>query len=101
MVMTRTGKGVVQIALRLPEELRDQIRYLAAQNGRSLNSEIIARIERSFQQDEADYVSMPMVQFRRTLELALREVMDDFQRQAEEKAEAKPAAKTERQKTER
>jgi hypothetical protein len=89
MVMPRTGNGVVQIALRLPEQLRDQIKHVATQNGRSINSEIIARIEQSFEQDEADYVSMPMSQFRRTLEIALRTVMDDFQKEADRKTEAK------------
>lgn len=89
MVMPRTGNGVVQIALRLPEHLRDQIKHVAATNGRSINSEILARLERSFQQDHDDFVSMPMVQFRETLEHAMRTVMNDLQRDAQEKMDAK------------
>lgn len=86
MVMPRTGNGVVQIALRLPEPLRDQIRSAAAESGRSINSEIVARLEGSFEKQEADYVSMPMRQFRATLEHAIRTVVHDFEYEEEQKA---------------
>lgn len=95
MVMPRTGNGVVQIALRLPEPLRDQIRNAAVENGRSINSEIVARLEGSFEQQEADYMSMPMRQFRAALEHAIRDVVYGFNYEEERKA-AKRASERKR-----
>ncbi len=37
-----------QMKLRLPEQLRDQVAEAAGQNGRSLNAEIVKRLEWSF-----------------------------------------------------
>lgn len=49
MVQPRAGTGgVVQIALRLPVEMRDKIKEAAFISGRSINSEILARLEASF-----------------------------------------------------
>lgn len=39
--------------LRLPDGMRDRIARLAADNGRSMNSEIIDRLEKSFEVDES------------------------------------------------
>ena len=47
MVQPRAGQGAVQIALRLSPELRDAIRAVADKNGRSMNSEIVRRLEES------------------------------------------------------
>ncbi|MFC4624231.1 Arc family DNA-binding protein [Daeguia caeni] len=41
MVQPRAGQGTVQIALRLPPDLRDRIKEAAEKHGRSINSEII------------------------------------------------------------
>ncbi|WJR66944.1 Arc family DNA-binding protein [Neorhizobium sp. CSC1952] len=48
MVQPRAGQGSVQIALRLPEELRDRIRRHAEENGRSMNSQIVHMLEYAF-----------------------------------------------------
>lgn len=48
MVQPRAGQGAVQIALRLQPDLRDRIKLAAEQNGRSINSEIIAALEDAF-----------------------------------------------------
>lgn len=48
MVQPRAGQGAVQIALRMSPEMRDRIREAADANGRSMNSEIIARLESTF-----------------------------------------------------
>lgn len=41
-----------QYKLRMPPELKDEISKLAEQNGRSMNAEIIARLEQSIVNEE-------------------------------------------------
>jgi hypothetical protein len=41
------SRGVDQFVLRFPDGLREQIRQLAEQSGRSMNAEIIARLEQT------------------------------------------------------
>lgn len=40
-----------QLKLRLPSELKDRITKAAAENGRSVNAEILSRLDRSFDDD--------------------------------------------------
>jgi hypothetical protein len=40
-------RGWDQVTVRLPPGMRDKINEIAAQNGRSANAEIVARLERS------------------------------------------------------
>ncbi|MBU2359477.1 MAG: Arc family DNA-binding protein, partial [Alphaproteobacteria bacterium] len=47
--MAKAGRGSDQFPLRLPEGLRDEIKKLAEQAGRSMNAELIARLEDSLQ----------------------------------------------------
>jgi hypothetical protein len=42
------SRGSDQFNLRLPEGMRDRIAEVAKANGRSMNSEIVARLESSF-----------------------------------------------------
>ncbi|MCT7665696.1 Arc family DNA-binding protein [Shinella kummerowiae] len=46
--MARAGRGDDQYMVRFPEGLRDRIKEAAEQNGRSMNSEIIDKIELGF-----------------------------------------------------
>lgn len=48
----RPGRGSDQFPLRLPDGMRDKIGAAATENGRSMNAEIVARLEGSF--DDAD-----------------------------------------------
>jgi hypothetical protein len=43
---------VVQIGVRLEEELRRRLERVASQRGQSMNAEIVERLRRSFQSDE-------------------------------------------------
>lgn len=45
------GGDAEKFLVRLPEGLRDQIKTTAAQNLRSMNSEIVYRLAQSFQPD--------------------------------------------------
>ena len=41
----KVSRGSEQFVLRLPDGMRDRLKNLAAENGRSVNAEIIARLE--------------------------------------------------------
>lgn len=43
------SRGSEQFVVRFPDGMRDRIRDAAEQNGRSMNAEIIARLEGSFE----------------------------------------------------
>lgn len=45
--MTRKPKDMVPLQVRMPEELRKKLKRMAAQDRRSMNAEIIWRLERS------------------------------------------------------
>ena len=47
--MAKASRGDDQYMLRFPEGLRDRIKTAADLNGRSMNSEIVARLEKSFE----------------------------------------------------
>lgn len=47
--MAKAGRGDDQYMVRFPEGLRGRIKAKAEENGRSMNSEIVARLEESFQ----------------------------------------------------
>lgn len=42
------GRGSAQVALRLPQNLRDRIKWAAQAAGRSMNTEIAMALERAF-----------------------------------------------------
>lgn len=45
------SRGSDQFNLRFPDGMREELKILAAQNGRSLNAEIIQRLERTLTSD--------------------------------------------------
>ena len=45
MAKGRVGRGADQFPLRLPEGLRDRLKVFAESNGRSMNAEILSRLE--------------------------------------------------------
>lgn len=46
MANERVGRGSDQIKLRVPAGMREELKKAAKVNGRSMNAEIIARLER-------------------------------------------------------
>jgi len=50
--MVRKPSDISQLKVRLPERLRRNIESEAATHDRSMNAEIVSRLERSFQKDE-------------------------------------------------
>ncbi|NSY12471.1 Arc family DNA-binding protein [Agrobacterium vitis] len=49
MVENKPGRGSDQFPLRLPDGMRDRIKQESENSGRSMNAEIVARLERSLQ----------------------------------------------------
>ena len=50
------GNLTIQYNLRWSEEMRDKIAAAAKENTRSMNQEIIARLEQSFENDQSSYM---------------------------------------------
>jgi hypothetical protein len=50
--MARKQSDTVQLKLRFPEKLRQRIEVAAGRNQRSMNSEIVHRLEQSFEKDD-------------------------------------------------
>jgi len=64
----KTQHGYVQSAVRMPPELRDELREAAESHGRTMNAEILARL----QSDKLDAVMSELTD----LKAMLRKVMD-------------------------
>lgn len=60
--------------VRLPDGMRDKIAELAKQNSRSMNAEIVARLERTFSQEspQSDDIVVTMSQFDKIIEDAIQ-----------------------------
>lgn len=54
--MGRPPIQLPRVTFRFPEELRDRLQSSATSNGRSLNEEVVARLEKSFVLDEDDFM---------------------------------------------
>lgn len=52
MKQLRPGREAAQFQVRMTRALRDQIARLAEANGRSMNAEIIARLEKTLEDDD-------------------------------------------------
>jgi hypothetical protein len=70
--MVRKSKQLRPVMTRIPEGLRRKIEREAEQNGRSMNAEIIHRLESSFRR-QTDQL------FARRLDAVLRDVQDNKQ----------------------
>ncbi|PTM96485.1 Arc family DNA-binding protein [Mycoplana dimorpha] len=46
--MAKIGRGSEQAMIRLPDGMRDRLKEEAKKNGRSMNAEIVARLEATF-----------------------------------------------------
>lgn len=47
----KAGRGSDQFMLRLPEGMRDRIKFAADSNGRSMNAEIVSALEAAYPQE--------------------------------------------------
>jgi len=63
-----------QLKIRLPLELKEKITQSAANHGRSINSEVVARLEQSFANDEKP--SNQYVDISKALGLIFDEIQD-------------------------
>lgn len=51
----KTPRGSDQFPLRLPDGMRDRIKSAADENGRSMNAEIVAALEKAFPTADAEF----------------------------------------------
>src|SRR3982750_4352569 len=56
------GRGADQFPLRLPEGMREQIKSLAEENGRSMNQEILEILREQFPDPPSDYELMDQLE---------------------------------------
>jgi hypothetical protein len=91
----RTGSETVQLKLRFTERLRARIAHAAGKSGRSMNAEIVHRIEQSFMRDEKSMLAdgvirSAMMDVIEVLSKAFPEVAERFGR-SEAQRDAKEA----------
>jgi len=53
-----------QFVLRFPDGMRDKIKHAAAENGRSMNAEVVDRLERSFRPDARSLSDLLAAEFK-------------------------------------
>lgn len=69
------SRDIVPLGLRMPPEVKEQIEAAAKANGRSMNAEIVARLQASFEASQrSDAVSLEEIigAFARMMQLAIR-----------------------------
>ena len=52
MTDQKPGRGSEQFPLRMPDGMRDALKVAADRNGRSMNAELVARLQASFGEEE-------------------------------------------------
>lgn len=67
-----------QMKLRLPRTLRDEIEAAAKANNRSMNSEIVARLTRTFATDIFEHDHKPTTGFAAELAAHIERVMEKY-----------------------
>lgn len=64
--MGRIARGSEQAMIRMPDGMRDELRAVAERNGRSMNAEIVARLENSLRLS-SDMIVNAILGFRESL----------------------------------
>lgn len=72
----RTTRTSDQVTIRLPEGMREEINRLAAENGRSANAEIVARLSKSMSQARSSEVDIICEHVDRSLALAVKAIVE-------------------------
>lgn len=72
-----------QYMLRFPDGMRDTLKHFAAENKRSLNAEIIARLQLTLRQETLDHLALPEGKWQDIIERAVRTVLAERDDKAE------------------
>ena len=75
--MKQTTAESDKFMLRLPDGMRDQLKAVAAENGRSMNAEIVIRLERSFRAPE-DQLRANNPAFQGFMLMAMESIADTY-----------------------
>lgn len=70
--MAKAGRGDDQYMVRFPEGLRDKVKAAAADNSRSMNSEIVARLEETFRSPFPDMSGYDLAAMVKRLDATVR-----------------------------
>lgn len=65
-----------QFTVRLPPGMRDKLKEVAQQNGRSANAEIVARLERTLDPAQSPEVAAMQKAFKEELDKAVRLILE-------------------------
>ncbi|MFE3836940.1 Arc family DNA-binding protein [Pseudogemmobacter sonorensis] len=79
MAQESESRSLDKVIVRLPDGMRDRIKAAAEGNNRSMNAEIVARLDGSFTQSPEEFVGEAAVKIQAGLD-ALKEQADHFQR---------------------
>lgn len=86
--MAKAGRGAEQVMVRLPDGMRETLKEIAADNGRSMNAEIVERLTSSMQWP---MISLPQDLYDKVVELPVgilseleREIKNDIERRVSE-----------------
>jgi len=71
----RSPQNEDKYVLRFPDGMRDTLKQHAADNKRSLNAEIIARLQLTLRQDTLDHLALPEGKWQDIIERAVRTVL--------------------------
>ena len=73
---------VVQIGVRLEEQLRRRLERVASQRGQSMNAEIVERLRRSFQSDEdkTDLIARAIIDTYPDIADRIEEIVAEYRR---------------------
>lgn len=69
-----------KMMMRLPPGMREKIAEAAKDSGRSMNAEVVARLEQSFENDDASAAQAEKVEYLEGQITELWQAIDDLQR---------------------
>ena len=86
--MAKAGRGADQFMVRLPDGMRDQLKESAAANGRSMNAEIVARIEAALSlvndlrriEADVEVLSASVAQYKKRIDETQDQLSDEISR---------------------
>ncbi|RKS87336.1 Arc-like DNA binding dprotein [Orbus hercynius] len=81
MSTIKAGRDIAPFGVRIPNDLKEKLQNFAEINGRSLNAEILYRLDRSVNEDTASLMIEHKDLFLEIIKLA----QEEFQKEQEEK----------------
>ncbi|MFB1011733.1 MAG: Arc family DNA-binding protein [Thiopseudomonas sp.] len=77
-LVVNSSRGADKFVVRFPDDMRDRIAEVAKHNHRSMNSEIVARLETSLKQDQVMDYNNPVALNENEITVHERELLQRF-----------------------